>query len=100
MQVIGKKITQADTKPAAELCSHDASIRLRLYTDAPCLVVYSGGFIDKGLPLGPGLETSESCAIALEAQDIPDAPNQHFMPYHITRAGDVYERNIIYEIIV
>ena len=92
--------TGTDTKPAAELCSHDASIRLRLYTDAPCLVVYSGGFIDKGLPLGPGLETSESCAIALEAQDIPDAPNQHFMPYHITRAGDVYERNIMYEIIV
>ena len=92
--------TGTDTKPAAELCSHDASIQLRLYTDAPCLVVYSGGFIDKGLPLGPGLETSESCAIALEAQDIPDAPNQHFMPYHITRAGDVYERNIMYEIIV
>ena len=90
----------ADINPAAELCSHDAAIRLRLYTDAPCLVVYSGGFIDKGLPLGPGLETSESCAIALEAQDIPDAPNQHFLPYHITRAGDVYERNIVYEIIV
>ena len=89
-----------DTKPAAELCSHDAAIRLRLYTDAPCLVVYSGGFIDKGLPLDPGLETSESCAIALEAQDIPDAPNQHFLPYHITRAGDIYERNIMYEIIV
>ena len=87
-------------RPAAELCSHDDAIRLHLYTDAPCLVVYSGGFIDKGLPLGPGLETSESCAIALEAQDIPDAPNQHFMPYHITRAGDVYERNIMYEIIV
>lgn len=99
---------------AAILESEDGSIRLRLLTDAPCLVVYTGGFIDSSFPLSHackgtgedsaacGLQlpdrTFPGCAIALEAQDIPDAPNQNFFPVRFTEKGEIFSRLIEYRL--
>ena len=45
---------------------------ITLYTDAPALVVYSGGF--SMIPSDSGRHALRpSCAIALEAQDVPDS---------------------------
>lgn len=94
--------------PSAVLESMDGSVRLKLFTDAPCLVLYSGGFIDNShimwrnfedrKPSSHSLRTFPGCAVALEAQDIPDAPNQHFLPFQITKAGEVFSRLIEYHI--
>lgn len=95
--------------PAAILESLDRSVRLKLFTDAPCLVLYSGGFIDESRSLwksleeasdssGCSLRTFPGCAVALEAQDIPDAPNQRFLPFRITKAGETFSRLIEYHI--
>ncbi len=69
---------------------------LTLHTDAPCVVLYSGGYIGKGLRLTGGGLSSPSCAVALEAQDVPDAP--HFAPdtCALTRPGQPYRRRIVY----
>lgn len=69
---------------------------LTLLTDAPCVVVYSGGYIGDHYRLAGGAVSSPSCAVALEAQDIPDAP--HFAPetWSLTRPGQDYRRRIVY----
>lgn len=94
-------------KKAASLADTASGRKLTLFTDAPCLVVYSGGYIgnswrlwEPAPPENPVRSTeassysSESCAIALEPQDVPDAC--HFRPdgLHITGADEVYERRI------
>ena len=53
---------------------------ITLYTDAPALVVYSGGFLDDSIGFPDGTHSCPSCAIALEAQDVPDSP--HVLPEH------------------
>ena len=67
---------------------------ITLYTDAPALVVYSGGFLDDSIGFSDGTHSCPSCAIALEAQDVPDSP--HVLPEHfsITTPEHPFERTI------
>ena len=56
---------------------------MRLYTDQPCLMVYSGGYLD-----------TPNCAIAMEAQEHPESL---FAPKGRTLyPGDIYQRRIVY----
>lgn len=72
---------------------------LQMMTDAPVLVVYSGGFLPNGLRLANGQTCVPSCAIALEAQDLPDV--MHMLPavYPLTTPGQPFERIIRYHIL-
>lgn len=83
-------------KKAALLMDAASGRRLSLYTDAPSVVLYSGGYIGSGRRLFPGLPSADSCALALEPQDLPDTP--HFCPdrAQIIGPGDVYRRRIVY----
>ena len=60
---------------AAELFEEKTCRRIKLYTTAPALVVYSGGFLGKDILLEGGNRACDSCGIALEAQECPNAPN-------------------------
>lgn len=70
--------------------------QLNLFTDQPSIVLYSGGFIGNHHRLASGTASTNSCAIALEPQDIPDVC--HIAPdrYHLTKPGNPYQRNIVY----
>ncbi|MDO4619500.1 MAG: hypothetical protein Q4B09_02660, partial [Lachnospiraceae bacterium] len=65
---------------------------LQMYTDAPCAVFYSGGFIDHSYTLSDGSRSGPSCAFAFEMQDYPDASGGHGFPFRITKAGTVWKR--------
>lgn len=71
---------------------------LKVMTDAPALVLYSGGFLPPGMALCGGASSSASCAIALEAQDIPDV--MHLLPgnYRLTTPEQPFFRTIRYHI--
>lgn len=71
-------------KKAASMMDAASGRNLTIFTDAPCLVVYAGGYIGTRWTLLDSAESSASCAIVLEAQDVPDTC--HFMPenYQIT----------------
>lgn len=73
--------------------------KLQVYTDAPCIVLYSGGFIGGDLLLEGGIPSSDSCALAIECQDIPDTPN--FMPEKmvLTTPDHPFSRTIIYQLL-
>lgn len=59
--------------PAAVLYDEESGRRITIDTDYPSLVFYSGGFLDDSITLEGGLPASASCALALEAQEFPDA---------------------------
>ena len=80
---------------AARLCSPDSGIRMTMDTDQPAIVLYTGGFLggDTALRTAPGT-ASPGCAIALEAQGLPD-------PFHLPGAeavplqsGETWRREI------
>ena len=58
---------------AARLFNPLNGVRMDLSTDAPALVFYSGGFLGADTPLSGGTHASPGCALALEAQSVPDA---------------------------
>lgn len=68
---------------AARLTAPDGGLRMTMTTDQPAIVLYSGGFLgdDTTLHTAPGV-ASPGCAIALEAQGLPD-------PFHLPGAGAV-----------
>lgn len=75
----------------------NSPVKLNVSSDAPCMVLYTGGFIEPGLTLQNKQTTSPSCALAFEFQDYPDAPGKHGFPYSITSPGETWTRNIQYK---
>ncbi len=79
----------------ARLSSPESGITLTMDTDQPAIVLYTGGFLDAATALtaAPGA-ACPGCAIALEAQELPD-------PFHLPDAeagcllpGQVFQRFI------
>lgn len=86
-----------DTDSPDLICtSPDGSAQMTVSSDAPCMVLYSGGYIDGTFSLITGQTSVPSCALAFEFQDYPDAPGGHGFPYRITPAGDTWTRRICY----
>ncbi len=71
-------------------------VTLSISSDAPCMVLYSGGYIPEGLALAGGQYSVPSCALAFEFQDYPDAPGSHGFPYETTPSGTLWNRTIAY----
>jgi aldose 1-epimerase len=86
-----------ENNPVLSLWDSKQVKRLHLFTDAPCLVLYSGGFIGKDYKIANSIYSSEGCAIALEAQDFPDAFHLDDYSIEITKKGEIYKRIIVYE---
>ncbi len=84
-------------KPAAILESPNGDVSLSLYTDAPSLVFYSGGYIEEGLLLKDNSLSTPSCGIALEAQDFPNGPNLDFINSKYLKKYETFTRDIIYK---
>lgn len=80
--------------PDLRFTSPDGRISLSASSDAPCVVMYSGGFIEEGLPLSDGQLAVPSCACAFEFQNYPDAPGGHGFPYRPAAAGETWRREI------
>lgn len=78
----------------------DGSVTMSVCSDAPCMVLYSGGYIDDSQQLINGQHSVPSCALAFEFQDYPDAPGGHGFPYQITPADVTWTRNICYNFII
>ncbi len=85
-------------KKACILRDPETGLTLKMLTDAPALVLYSGGFLTDSLPLYNGAFTSPSCAIALEAQDVPDVMNILPARYRLTTPDRPFHRTIRYHI--
>lgn len=81
--------------PAVILKSNLSGITMNLYTDQNTVVMYSGGYLNHEIALADGASGSPGCAIALEAQNWPDACHIKEAPFQITEPGQQYKKNII-----
>lgn len=77
----------------ASLCDSDNKIRLTLYSDYPCLQVYSGNYIT-GFVSG-GREFSQHSGVCLEPQYPPNAPNVSHFPCAFVTKGDRVEKRVV-----
>lgn len=75
---LAPRSSESKIQPLISLRDPASGRTLLVSSDAPCVVLYSGGYIDGSHGLYGGGHSAPSCALALEAQDLPDAP--HFCP--------------------
>lgn len=81
-------------KLACALSDSASGRRIELLTDASGMVLYSGGFLPEGLALNAGRRSMASCAVALEAQDLPDCSRLYPEAFRATLPGEVWRRVI------
>ena len=81
---------------AARLFSRESGIRMTMYTNQPAIVFYSGGFLGKPTKLKGGF-ASPGCALALEAQGIPDPFHIEKVPTAILFPDQKYQKSIQWE---
>lgn len=82
---------------AARLYAPSSGIRMTMTTDQPVVVLYSGGYLgaDTKLSAAPGA-ASPGCAIALEAQGLPDPFHLPGTEASLLSPGRVYRREIMW----
>ncbi len=68
-----QKVREWNKSPVACLAYPDLCVRL--FTDAPALVVYTGDYLDSDAILSDGSVSSPRTAVALEAQEMPSLQN-------------------------
>lgn len=78
-------LLKSSGKPAATLICPASGRRMRLHTDQPCLMLYSGGYLD-----------TPNCAITLEAVEHPLSPCAKDRP-PVLYPGETYRRRIVYQ---
>lgn len=84
-------------RTVAELSDAESGRRLEVQTDQPAAQVYTGNWLD-GSPKGKGgCEYHDYDAVAIECQDMPDAPNKPEFPSTRLNPGDRYERHIVFK---
>jgi aldose 1-epimerase len=79
-------------RPAAVLRHPRSGRTLQFETDYPALQVYTGqGLDDDNIAVPPGTPVPFG-GIAIETEDLPDAPNRPDFPSIVLRPGEVYHR--------
>jgi len=76
-------------RAAAILKDPESGTTVRMMTDAPSLVVYTGDYLESGKKLLSGFVSCPRCALALEAQEIPAIE-----PATLTAPGKNFSRTI------
>jgi aldose 1-epimerase len=92
-----QKKTPGELVLAAELLHTASGRRLKVFTDSPGVLLYTGDFLDS---LGVGHHGRPYTAfngLCLECQHYPDAPNQLIAPAVAIEKGAVYQQKIIYQ---
>lgn len=82
---------------AASLYDPASGRRLRVYTDQPCIQVYTANWWDGSVHGTQGAPYLRHGAVALETQSYPDGPNQPAFPSTILDPGDVYRSTTIFQ---
>ena len=82
---------------AAELYEPESGRLLKIFTDQPGLQLYTANWWDGSFFGQQNKPYNQHGAVALETQAFPDSPNHSNFPNTITRPGDVYRSQTIYQ---
>lgn len=89
-------IDGAGLRPAAVLYDPRSGRELMVETDQAGIQVYTANHFDEDRSRPIGEKLASHCAVALETQHYPDAPNQAGFPDAILRPGKVWRSRTIY----
>lgn len=81
---------------AVELVEKSAGRRLRISTDQPGVQIYTGNWLAGSPANRSGRSYEDYDGVAIEMQGFPDAPNKPEFPSQLLRAGENYDRRIIF----
>jgi aldose 1-epimerase len=82
--------------PRISVVSPDGRVRMGVFTNQPCVQVYTGNFLaDDGVPFRNGPKTFRG-AICLETQKMPDSPNHVGFTDCVLRPGSVFRSRTEY----
>lgn len=90
----------AGLRQAAVLHDPQSGRELRVKTDQSGIQVYTANHFDGHTMSQIGENHTRHCAVALETQSYPDAPNQSTFPDTILRPGQVWKSRTIYSFAV
>ncbi|WP_035695948.1 aldose epimerase family protein [Christiangramia portivictoriae] len=79
----------------AQLFAPLTGIKLKVLSDQPVVVIYSPESLPEDLVYLNKLD-EKFPAVAIEAQNYPDAPNFRNFPSSLLKPGEVYENNIVF----
>lgn len=83
-------------KEIAVLKEHTSKRELHIYSSQVGVQVYTGNWLNDS-PIGKnGAKHSDYCAVAIECQGLPDAPNKPHFPSQILKKGETYKQTIVY----
>ena len=82
---------------SATLISSQSGIVMHVFTDQPCIQLYTSNSVSDGTPLFKnGVPSVQYQALCLEAQEMPDAPHHAEIADIMLSPGEIYEKNIIF----
>ena len=79
-----------------ELYAPESGRVMEMYTTQPGVQVYTGNWLTDSPAGKDGHVYEDYCAVAIECQNFPDAPNKPDYPSSVLRPGEVYEQAIIF----
>jgi aldose 1-epimerase len=84
---------------ACVLSEPESGRAVEVYTTQPALQVYTGNHFDESMMEKSGKPLSVYSGVALEAQNVPDAPNKPHFPNAVLRPGETFHEKIVYHFI-
>lgn len=82
--------------PAATLCSPETGIRLKVFTDAPGIQVFTANAFNGAFEGRRAIAYRDRPAVCLETQYFPDSPNRPNWPSTLLRPGEVRRGSCVY----
>lgn len=80
----------------AELSTMTEGVRMRAYTDRPCVQLYSGNFLTRRLVSG-GEIPGRRCGLCLETQGYPNSMNTGNETADLLKAGETFTSETMFE---
>lgn len=89
------------SEPKIEAYDQKSGRGMRVYTDQPCVQLYTGNFLtNEKYPFRGGYPQSRQNAFCLETQIMPDSMNHEGFTSPVLKAGEKYQRETSFELFV
>lgn len=84
---------------AAELKSQKNNLKMKVFTNQPCVQVYVGGHLNSKLKSKEAIEYHKASGICFETQAFPDAPNHSHFSSAFLKKGETYYQHTRFQFV-
>ena len=85
-------------KKVAYMIDPKSGRRMDVYTNQPCVLIYTGNWInEEGIPYKGGVKPTMQCAVCFETQKMPDSINHKGFTDITLAPGEVYDYTTVYK---